>query len=180
MRLPAGFIPNRTATLCASRFFLLLPLFAFSVNAVEVKPWNGGATPPLELKDLSGSVRTLADWRGKVLVVNFWATWCEPCIEEMPSLQKLGQRHAARGLAFPRLHRRSAGVAGTSDLTDAAPIFEGGLRFLEIEIPLVVHQLLRLLLPDAHHLRRLFFQGHGANHLIQRGLSKLRHTRSAS
>lgn len=98
MRLPAGFIPNRTATLCASRFFLLLPLFAFSVNAVEVKPWNGGATPPLELKDLSGSVRTLADWRGKVLVVNFWATWCEPCIEEMPSLQKLGQRHAARGL----------------------------------------------------------------------------------
>jgi thiol-disulfide isomerase/thioredoxin len=78
--------------------WLLLPLLPALAHAAEIKPWKGGATPPMELKDLSGNVRKLSEWRGKVLVVNFWATWCEPCIEEMPSLHKLGQRHAARGL----------------------------------------------------------------------------------
>jgi len=51
-----------------------------------------GDTPALELKDLQRTPRTLADYRGKVLILNFWATWCEPCIEEMPSLQKLRER----------------------------------------------------------------------------------------
>jgi thiol-disulfide isomerase/thioredoxin len=87
------------ATQRASRFFLLAFLLAPPAMAADVATWKGGATPPLELKDLSGTTRTLDQWRGKVIVVNFWATWCEPCIEEMPSLQRLGERHADRGLA---------------------------------------------------------------------------------
>jgi thiol-disulfide isomerase/thioredoxin len=50
------------------------------------------------LPDLDGQTTTLAKWHGKVLVLNFWATWCQPCREEMPMLAKAQRAHAAQGL----------------------------------------------------------------------------------
>jgi peroxiredoxin len=47
------------------------------------------AAPPLELAAASGTVHRLSDYRGKVVLVNFWATWCEPCREELPSIERL-------------------------------------------------------------------------------------------
>ena len=76
--------------------FLLLALGACSVAAQGLKPWPGGATPLLTLKDLEGRTHRLEDYRGKVVLVNFWATWCEPCREEMPSMQKLRAALAGR------------------------------------------------------------------------------------
>ena len=64
--------------------------------AKELKPWSGGKTPALALKDLQGNVHDLAAYRGKVVLVNFWATWCEPCRDEMPSIEKLKARFAGR------------------------------------------------------------------------------------
>ena len=64
-----------------------------------LKPWKQGATPVLALKDMQGIVRTLYEFRGKVVIVNFWATWCEPCVEEMPSLQMLNERLADKEFA---------------------------------------------------------------------------------
>lgn len=66
--------------------------------AATLKPWNQGRTPALALKDMQGQPRTLEEFRGKVVIVNFWATWCEPCVNEMPSLQKFNDRHADKGL----------------------------------------------------------------------------------
>jgi len=66
----------------------------------ELKPWNGGATPPLSLRDLQGREHKLADYRGKVVVLNFLATWCDPCREEMPSMQRLQDKLAGKPFAI--------------------------------------------------------------------------------
>jgi thiol-disulfide isomerase/thioredoxin len=47
------------------------------------------AIPEATFQDATGKERTLADWRGKVLLLNLWATWCLPCRKEMPSLDRL-------------------------------------------------------------------------------------------
>src|SRR5262245_8121409 len=69
-------------------------LFACAIQAAELAPWTGGPPPPLALKDLAGREHRLDDYRGKVVVLNFWATWCEPCREEMPSFNRLKARMA--------------------------------------------------------------------------------------
>ncbi len=48
--------------------------------------------PDFELTDIDGNIHRLADYRGKVLIVNFWATWCPPCREEMPSMQRAWEK----------------------------------------------------------------------------------------
>ena len=66
--------------------------------ATELKRWDGGPPPPLELEDMEGRVHRLADYRGKVVLINFWATWCEPCRAEMPSMDRL--RSSLKGKPF--------------------------------------------------------------------------------
>lgn len=62
-------------------------------TAAEIRRWTGPEqSPPLGLRDLDGRPLSLESFAGKVLLVNFWATWCEPCVEEMPSLQRLRDR----------------------------------------------------------------------------------------
>lgn len=78
--------------LAAATHYLGDELFPVSVGSVA---------PPLEGMTVDGAKRTktLADYRGKVLVVNIWATWCEPCRVEMPSIEKLYKEFAPQGLA---------------------------------------------------------------------------------
>jgi peroxiredoxin len=59
---------------------------------------EGHGTPPLRLPRLDGGVTSLADHRDKLVVVNFWATWCQPCTTEMPTLEALWQQYKNRGL----------------------------------------------------------------------------------
>jgi peroxiredoxin len=68
---------------------------AASAVAEELKPASGKAVP-FALRDLDGREHRLAQYRGKVVVLNFWATWCEPCREEMPSLDRLAGKLAGR------------------------------------------------------------------------------------
>jgi thiol-disulfide isomerase/thioredoxin len=53
-----------------------------------------------QFPDLAGKPRRLSEWRGRVLVCNFWATWCAPCREEMPLLMAARAKYAAKGVEF--------------------------------------------------------------------------------
>lgn len=101
-------------------------LLALSVGCAEqpdpVVP--GEVAPPFELLDLDGNSHHLSDFAGQVVVLNFWATWCPPCVEEMPSLQQLADSLEGDGL-------KVVAVSVDERYADIAPfVEEHSLRFL--------------------------------------------------
>ena len=75
---------------------------AFAVAAIgaaaetQLRPWAGKETPALARQDLTGKLVDLKDLKGRVVLINFWATWCVPCREEMPSLERLRAKLSGR------------------------------------------------------------------------------------
>ena len=76
----------------------LLSVYIVALNKVDLKPGEveypaeAFLAPEFELQTLQGGKIRLSDYRGKVLFINFWATWCATCKVEMPSMEKLYQR----------------------------------------------------------------------------------------
>lgn len=82
--------------IAVSAYFLLqnaLPLADVETVPVEVN----FPAPELTLMDTEGASRSLADYRGQVVLVNLWATWCPPCKEEMPALQAFYDKYREQG-----------------------------------------------------------------------------------
>lgn len=94
----------------------------------------GEPRPVFSLPDLEGTPRSVTAWDGKVLVVNFWATWCPPCRKEIPVFMELQEQYGAQGLQF-------VGIAvdnrdAVQDYVDALgvnyPILIGELDAIEV------------------------------------------------
>jgi thiol-disulfide isomerase/thioredoxin len=73
----------------------LLALGGVSVAAeqgYQVLPWSAAqSAPEFAVRDMSGKLWRLADLKGRAVLINFWASWCEPCLNEMPSLQTVAE-----------------------------------------------------------------------------------------
>ena len=65
------------------------------VAKADIRPLMAVSMP-----DLQGKSRNLSEWRGKVLVVNFWATWCPPCLKEIPEFVRMQEKSGPKGLQF--------------------------------------------------------------------------------
>lgn len=81
----------------------ILSAFLFYISPAlsmsrDTAPEPGKFAPPVELYDLSGKAVSLKDFKGKVVLLNFWATICAPCVAEMPSLNNLYESLKADGL----------------------------------------------------------------------------------
>jgi len=74
--------------------------FGLQNRKAETSPQAGAALAGVSLPDTTGKEQSLAQWRGKVVVVNFWATWCAPCREEMPEFIKAQAEYGGKGLQF--------------------------------------------------------------------------------
>ena len=74
-------------------------VFSVLLIAMPVMAWGqSNKAPALALKDLRGRTVRLSSYRGKVVLLNFWATWCPPCRAEMPALIKMQRQYQSRGL----------------------------------------------------------------------------------
>jgi peroxiredoxin len=94
---------------------LLVGMAAFGAGCKpKGPPVQGDVAPDFVLQNSKGQTRKLSNFRGKVVLVNLWATWCPPCVAELPVLDRIAADYADRGLVV-------LGVAGdenTQDVTD--------------------------------------------------------------
>lgn len=89
-------------------FFVFAVLLAQPVAAQDTIDPDVLAAMPFS--DAQGQKVTLQEFRGKLVLLNFWATWCIPCVEEMPDLQELHERYKDKGLAVVSVSQDSRGL----------------------------------------------------------------------
>ncbi len=89
------------------KFFAIVAVMAILLFAVscqkkdaEVTPSSGDMAPDFQLKDINGNTMALSAFKGKVVMVEFWATWCPPCKELAPLLTELYNKYKDRGFVM--------------------------------------------------------------------------------
>ena len=105
---------------------LAVPRLALAAH--EVRPWPANrAAPGLELTDLDGKTWSLASLKGQAVVLNFWASWCEPCRAEMPSLELLAKKYERDGLTVLAVNYQ-----------EAIPIIQRFLAAMPFSLPILL------------------------------------------
>jgi peroxiredoxin len=109
-----GRIIKGTVGAAALTLVLLGPTPAQLWGMGERVPVVGTTAPEFTLTDLQGRTQSLSGYRGKVVLLNFWATWCKPCTTEMPAMQAV----------YDRLKERNFVVLAVNELEDEAKVRE--------------------------------------------------------
>lgn len=142
-RLFVGALAFAVAALSAyAGYRLSLARVPAGTGATAVSPAMAAAPAvdpfALRIADLDGRERSLSEWRGKILVVNFWGTWCPPCVVEIPEFVHLQQEWGERDLQF-------VGIALDDPAAVAAFVTDKGVNYPVLVGEDVVTDLMRVL-----------------------------------
>jgi peroxiredoxin len=103
-----------------SALYLVLAFGLFALGSQT--PLLADAAPAWELKDIKGNTVKLSDFKGKVVIVDFWATWCPPCRAEIPHFVKLQDKYAKQGLVIVGISVDEGGAEVVSSFAKANKI----------------------------------------------------------
>ncbi|MDB5036904.1 MAG: alkyl hydroperoxide reductase/Thiol specific antioxidant/Mal allergen, partial [Bacteriovoracaceae bacterium] len=92
------------------------PISKVAVSEQLKEPVLGKEVPDFELEDSKGQKHRLSDFRGNLVFLNFWATWCPPCIQEFPLMEALNQKFKAKSFSM-------IGVSVDQSWVDMGPFF---------------------------------------------------------
>lgn len=92
--------PHLLATVAVLALVAGLAGYQFSKPDAAPAPAQGYQVLKLKLADADGKPQPMAQWDDRILVINYWATWCPPCLEEMPAFSRLHDKYSAKGVTF--------------------------------------------------------------------------------
>jgi thiol-disulfide isomerase/thioredoxin len=91
---------RRTTVFVTIAAMVALGLGLWAGSTFLEAPRDAGPLLAVTLPDTTGQEQSISQWKGKLLVVNFWATWCEPCRDEMPEFVRVQRQYGDKGLQF--------------------------------------------------------------------------------
>lgn len=106
-------------------------------DGIEENPLQGKMAPNFTLTDTSGKKISLADYKGKAVVVDFWATWCAPCKIEIPWLEQFNQQYAGQGLQILGISEDDLDLDNKSELAKEKQQIADTAAQLKIDYPVL-------------------------------------------
>lgn len=122
-------------------FVILSSAESFAASITDFEHSKPLAVNNIQFVDANNNIHSLNDYRGKVVLVNFWATWCKPCVDEMPSLSKLQESVSGLGIEVVAISLDYKGISAINDfykeygITNLAPFLDTkGAAFKAMEL----------------------------------------------
>ena len=119
-------MPKQFIALIFFSLLLISTLFARQFSQQPPQAQQAIPLPEFSLPDTTGTIHSISEWQGKILVINFWATWCPPCLKEIPEFIQLQAEYADQNVQL-------IGIA-----IDEPELVDDYISFININYPILI------------------------------------------